>query len=352
MNMPSHAKGQARSVLAPVQALTTLDRAWADFLCQQIPATCETQIWLAALTSHQWGRGHACLDVTALQTDAAALLGWTQADAQALPSNWAQALASLPWCEGDTAPLVASANRLYLRRAWRAETRIRQHLQARQDGAPVQVDPSTNGLDALFGPVDPQAPQHSQRLACAMALRQRTCIITGGPGTGKTTTVMRLLALLQAAHGPAPLRVLLAAPTGKAAARLNASMAQAHAALPADWQTALPAEAQTLHKMLGWHGLATPLTGQRQRHTVSHGRGRATLHLQHPSVTHRASVVRDIRYRRHPAAVGVRFASLRYTGPRRAPETRAGRPVRRRSPDESRSCSVALYSILGRTANN
>ena len=47
----------------------------------------------------------------------------------------------------------------------------------------------------------------------------------------------------------------------------------------------------------------------RQRHTVSHGRGRATLHLQHPSVTHRASVVRDIRYRRHPAAVGVRFAS-------------------------------------------
>ena len=89
-------------------------------------------------------------------------------------------------------------------------------------------------------------------------------VITGGPGTGKTTTVMRLLALLQAAHGPSPLRVLLAAPTGKAAARLNASMAQAHAALPADWQTALPAEAQTLHKMLGWHGLATPLTGQRQ----------------------------------------------------------------------------------------
>jgi exodeoxyribonuclease V alpha subunit len=75
---------------------------------------------------------------------------------------------------------------------------------------------------------------------------------------------MRLLALLQAAHGPSPLRVLLAAPTGKAAARLNASMAQAYAALPADWQTALPAEAQTLHKMLGWHGLATPLTGQRQ----------------------------------------------------------------------------------------
>ena len=61
----------------------------------------------------------------------------------------------------------------------------------------------------------------------------------------------------------------------------------------------------------------------RQRHTVSHGSGRATLHLQHPSVTHRASVVRDIRYRRHPAAVGVRFASIHGApaAPRREPPT-------------------------------
>jgi len=266
MNPPSHAKNQARSVLAPVQALTTLDRAWADFLCQQIPATDNSHIWLAALTSHQWGRGHACLDVAALQTDAAGLLGWTHADAQALPVDWAQALASLPWCDGDTSPLVVSANRLYLRRAWRAEARIRQQLQARQDAGPVQVDLSTDGLDALFGPPDPQSAQHSQRMACAMALQQRTCIITGGPGTGKTTTVMRLLALLQAAHGSSPLRVLLAAPTGKAAARLNASLAQAHAALPAAWKTILPADAQTLHKMLGWHGFAEPQTGKRQLH--------------------------------------------------------------------------------------
>ena len=127
MNSPSRAKGQARSVLAPVKALTTLDRAWADFLCQQIPPTCDSHIWLAALTSHQWGRGHACLDVAALQDDAAGLLGWTLADAQALPTDWVEALASLPWCAGDTSPLVVSANRLYLRRAWRAEASIRQH---------------------------------------------------------------------------------------------------------------------------------------------------------------------------------------------------------------------------------
>lgn len=71
----------------------------------------------------------------------------------------------------------------------------------------------------------------------------------------------------------------------------------------------------------------------RQRHTVSHGRGRATLHLQHPSVTHRASVVRDIRYRRHPAAVGVRFASLRDSD---RPDTRGpAAPQRRARGDQS-----------------
>ena len=264
MSTTGHLGASAQVVLSAAQALTPLDRAWADFLCQQIPASHPSQIWLAALTSHQWGRGHACLDVAALQADPARLLGWNQADANALPNDWAEALASLPWCEGAHSPMVAHQHRLYLRRAWRAEASIRQQLQARHHATPESEELSTPGLDALFGPADPQSPQHSQRLACAMALQHRTCIITGGPGTGKTTTVMRLLALLQQAHGTAPLRVLLAAPTGKAAARLNASIAQAHAALPLGWHTATPAEAQTLHKLLGWHGHAGPQTAPRQ----------------------------------------------------------------------------------------
>jgi exodeoxyribonuclease V alpha subunit len=78
-----------------------------------------------------------------------------------------------------------------------------------------------------------------QKIACALAARSGFSIITGGPGTGKTTTVVRLLALLQAlalaAPSPArhdPLRIRLAAPTGKAAARLNESIANAVARLP------------------------------------------------------------------------------------------------------------------------
>jgi ATP-dependent exoDNAse (exonuclease V) alpha subunit len=101
-----------------------------------------------------------------------------------------------------------------------------------------------------------------QKLACAMAARSAFAIVTGGPGTGKTTTVVRLLAVLQAlalADSPArPLRIRLAAPTGKAAARLNESIAGAVArldlaALPDGERVraAIPVEVTTLHRLLG-----------------------------------------------------------------------------------------------------
>ncbi|NBX54518.1 MAG: exodeoxyribonuclease V subunit alpha [Betaproteobacteria bacterium] len=254
MNAMAQTLQNAPSALRAVQALTPLDRAWVDFLCQLMPPKHPSQIWLAALASHQWGRGHACLDIDALQSNPGRLLAWPPADLQALPHDWDQAMIDLPWTEGAQSPLVLQAGRLYLRRAWRAETQIVNCLQSRRQTPRVASHPAMELVDALFGPADPQSTQHSQRQACVMALQHPTCIITGGPGTGKTTTVTRLLALLQAGHGSAPLRILLAAPTGKAAARLNASMAQAQAALPAGFPMAMPSEAQTLHKMLGWSG--------------------------------------------------------------------------------------------------
>jgi exodeoxyribonuclease V alpha subunit len=88
-----------------------------------------------------------------------------------------------------------------------------------------------------------------QKVACALAARSRFTLITGGPGTGKTTTVVRLLALLQ--HGArATLRVALAAPTGKAAARLGESIASAIAQLPEALRPSHLAPAVTLHKLL------------------------------------------------------------------------------------------------------
>lgn len=104
-------------------------------------------------------------------------------------------------------------------------------------------------------------PADWQKIACVLASRQRFGLITGGPGTGKTTTVLRLLALLQwqalATHGK-PLRIGLAAPTGKAAARLSGSIAGAIGRLPLDdvpqgevIRAAIPHVVSTLHRLLG-----------------------------------------------------------------------------------------------------
>jgi exodeoxyribonuclease V alpha subunit len=122
---------------------------------------------------------------------------------------------------------VLSGERLYLRRYWRYERRIDHTLRQRlaQAEAPLptcQIAWRSCSRRGASGQVD------WQKLACALATRAGFSIITGGPGTGKTTTVVRLLALLQApaVEQGRPLRIRLAAPTGKAAARLTESIGQ------------------------------------------------------------------------------------------------------------------------------
>ncbi|PMR72899.1 exodeoxyribonuclease V subunit alpha [Billgrantia endophytica] len=136
------------------------------------------------------------------------------------------------------------------------------------DGADRRPDNVTStttlaaALDSLF-PAPPTGPGPDwQKAACALATRSRFAVITGGPGTGKTTTVVKLLALLQAlamGEGQRPLRIHLAAPTGKAAARLNESIADQVARLdltglsdaPETLRSAIPQQVTTLHRLLG-----------------------------------------------------------------------------------------------------
>ena len=244
-----------------LDACTALDRAFADFLQAQAPSTDPRHRWLAALTSYQMGRGHTCLDLQALQDQPAALLGWTAAQALALPPDLSEAAISMPWCVGEGAPLVlAQASpsvglppRLYLRRAYQAEQDVMRAVRARMDQPLRDSTGSVAHLNALFPP-DEQQPSHIdwQKVACALAARSSLTLITGGPGTGKTTTVVRLLALLtaQARLQHQPLRIRLAAPTGKAASRLGESIQSAIAQLPQDLRIEPPAAPETLHRLL------------------------------------------------------------------------------------------------------
>jgi exodeoxyribonuclease V alpha subunit len=237
---------------AQATPLTGLDKSLANLLQTKQPSDDARHLWLAALTSHQWGRGHACLDLAMLHTHAAGLLGWSNEQANLLPANLAPAAHTLPWAQGDASPLVLSPDgtRLYLRRAWVAEQSIRASIQTRL-ATPCDVPADLQQrLDDLF-PVSSNEPD-MQRLACEVAAKHTITLITGGPGTGKTTTVVRLLALLVGAS-TRDLHIHLAAPTGKAAARLTESISNALAQMPADVQARIPTQAQTLHRLLQAH---------------------------------------------------------------------------------------------------
>jgi len=224
--------------------LSDLDIALVQLLQNLQASSDERHLWLAALASHQWGRGHACLDLNAWPDNAGFLLGWSPQALAALPVNLALGLSNIPWTQGEHSPLVVEDKRLYLRRAWAAEQDIRKRLVALQQNRVAPPD-LTQQLDHLFG----TDSNDGQRLACTHAVQSALTLITGGPGTGKTTTVVKLLRLLQSG-ATTPLRTLLAAPTGKAAARLGQAMAQARATLSDSDAACLPTTAHTLHKLL------------------------------------------------------------------------------------------------------
>jgi len=180
------------------------------------------------------------------------------------PGEWLAALAVSPLLASGAVRLVEG--RLYLERYWRDETIVRAQIDARLTAGPSD-DVDRLRLQAAVRRLFPGEGDDPQRQAATLAARHRLCIVTGGPGTGKTTTVARLVALLQAVAGPG-LRVALAAPTGKAAARL-AEAVQAEVARmdDADRDRVGPLPAGTVHRLLGWKpGSRSRFAHDRHRH--------------------------------------------------------------------------------------
>jgi exodeoxyribonuclease V alpha subunit len=283
--------------------LRPLDLAFARFVHEQAPATPPGLLLAAALVAHLEGRGHGCLPLQTLQAEAAGLLGWPApalaelgAALAALPGSIAalDAAAQPAVHVGPTpgsAPLVLHEGRLYLRRYFGYEQRVASQVLRRcaAPGTRHDTDPAFvhRWMDRLF-PHDAGVAADPQRLACALALQGSLTIVTGGPGTGKTYTAARLLVLLQALHrGPQPLRAALAAPTGKAAARLRQSIELALQYLQQRLGDTLPVAAlapppaRTLHALLG----TVPGT-RRLRHDATHPLDLDLLFVDEASMVH------------------------------------------------------------------
>ncbi|AXH96444.1 exodeoxyribonuclease V subunit alpha [Ornithinimicrobium avium] len=203
----------------------------------------------------------------------------------ALAAAGAAALPDLPWPDAQEwqeqvtgsklvgqGAIVVDQGLVYLQRYHHQEVQVVEDLRTRAALDAPQVDEPV--LDSGLGRIFPGEGYAEQRAAARTLLRARTAVLTGGPGTGKTTTVAGVLALLaeQAdAAGERALRVGLAAPTGKAAARVRAAVADALDGILA--RTTDPrtravveplrdVEAMTLHRLLGWN----PRSRSRFRH--------------------------------------------------------------------------------------
>ncbi|MHC9037466.1 AAA family ATPase, partial [Cobetia marina] len=289
--------------------LRRVDAHLVRFMARHVPEAPASVLLAAALASHQLGRGHVCLSLSRALAEPRATLSLPpleQSEAHlaevsvALPEafmadldagRWAEQLAAsrlvsvlaqadAPAGHLPLRPLVLVGERLYLRRYWQAEREVAAGLRARmgpsEEGETRVSDALGERLRELFASnqPDPHGEPDWQKLACALALRQRLTVISGGPGTGKTTTVTRLLALLQAQalaggadgvegelesaetaqpHERRALDIRLVAPTGKAAARLSESIRGAVAKLevPDEVRAAIPREASTVHRLLG-----------------------------------------------------------------------------------------------------
>jgi exodeoxyribonuclease V alpha subunit len=166
------------------------------------------------------------------------------------PEEWTAACAASP-VVADTpggSPMRLVGSRLWLDRYWRQEAQVAEELLHRSAQRPADLDLAVlrSDLESLFG----STSDADQRLATCVAALSRVSVIGGGPGTGKTTTIARLIAVLRRQRPE--LRIALAAPTGKAAARLEEAVRSASGSLTAHDRAQLAAmSASTLHRLLG-----------------------------------------------------------------------------------------------------
>jgi exodeoxyribonuclease V alpha subunit len=240
---------------------STLDREFGkllETLCKgRFPVIFRTGMLVSALTRS----GHVCLDLNDYSGRPAEADDTLIMDRYPNLTDWMALLKQCPvvGAPGEFCPLILDdAGRLYLYRYWKYEQQLAEKIRllAETEAPKIDIELFRLGLSRLFTDLDENAEPDWQKTACAVANLKRFCVISGGPGTGKTSTVIKILALMLEQHralpNANPLRIVMAAPTGKAAARLTEAVNRAKEALSceAEIKDLIPSEAATVHRVL------------------------------------------------------------------------------------------------------
>ena len=213
---------------------------------------------VASLTSHSVGNNNICLDLSDIAGKELLMDG----KLHQLPC-----LEELVTClkghtvvgvPGDYRPLILGVgSRLYFHRYWKYEQNVVRFILEKTAAAQADVDEALleDGLGRFFPPGSAHACDW-QKVAAVVALSKKFCVISGGPGTGKTSTVVKIIALLAEQADGRPFQIALAAPTGKAAARLNESIRfiKEHLDCPREIKESIPEDIATIHRLLGSKG--------------------------------------------------------------------------------------------------
>lgn len=245
--------------LLKLGALRPIDLHFARFVGELSGGESPELCLAAALASKHTGDGHICVDLAAWAGKRFPQEEIAEGEALLCPelSPWTRILRESPLVgnPGDYRPLILDdAHRLYLYRYWQYEAGLADRIFEALAQGEAALDRSVleGGMARLFPPADPGETDW-QKLAALAALGGRFALIIGGPGTGKTFTVAKILALLVEQAKGVPLRIALSAPTGKAAARLQEAISRSKKDLAstAAVKEAIPEQASTLHRLLG-----------------------------------------------------------------------------------------------------
>ena len=237
--------------------LRPIDKAFGLFLLESTANSEQGNAldWVAlvgALASQQLGQQHTCMDIRRLPNNWGSVVQFPE------PRQLYDALMNDARVDSNQ-PLVLEGPLLYLHKYWLYESQLfnrlmffaQQQTQFKEGVSSSEINTLREDLSMLFPSQAEPMPDEVdwQKVAVAVAAVKPFCVITGGPGTGKTTTVAKLLWLLSKQYRDKEFVIRLAAPTGKAAARLTESLRGAASQLPGD--VTLPDECTTIHRLLG-----------------------------------------------------------------------------------------------------